>query len=169
MLQGVQTAGQFVAQRQQANAVLDQASFEQKLAGLNAADAVTRGDVAANRLESQTRVLVGTQRATLAAQGVDVASGSAVDLQSQTAGFGALDAQTIRNNAAREALGYTTNAQMGMTAARATASQIRQDSVNTLLTGAAKTYGILKQANSKAASKLGTSVPTVPSAPWDLG
>src|SRR5690242_19657087 len=49
--------------------------------------------------------MIGSQRAGLAANGVDINSGSAVDVQSTTAATGEADALTIRNNAARQAYG----------------------------------------------------------------
>jgi hypothetical protein len=55
--------------------------------------------------------VIGTQRAEFAAQGVDVGSGSAVDVQKDTAYQGEIDALTLRTNAAREAWGYTVEAQ----------------------------------------------------------
>lgn len=49
---------------------------------------------------------IGAQRAALAAQGIELGSGSALDIQADTAAQSELDAITIRNNAFREAMGY---------------------------------------------------------------
>jgi hypothetical protein len=81
-----------------------------RLADLNASDAIARGEVDAGKHEAQTRGLAGSQRAALAAQGIDVDSGSAADVQKDTATLGALDATTIKNNAWREAWGYKVQA-----------------------------------------------------------
>ena len=63
--------------------------------------------------------------ADLGASGVDVNSGSALDILSDNAAVAALDAKTIRHNAANEAFGYReqarnqrVNAMMGRNAAR---------------------------------------------------
>lgn len=54
--------------------------------------------------------LVGDQYASIAASGAQVFSGSPLDLVNDTVVLGEADAQTIRQNAAREALGYEQNA-----------------------------------------------------------
>ncbi|KAF0146654.1 MAG: hypothetical protein FD153_1 [Rhodospirillaceae bacterium] len=51
--------------------------------------------------------LLGEQRTALAANGVVVDDGSAQDIQRDTQTLGAMDALTIRGNAAREAWGHT--------------------------------------------------------------
>lgn len=80
------------------------------LADAQARDAVARGTIAEDRQRQQTAGLAGSQRATAAANGIDVGSGSAADITSDTARMGELDALTIRNNAAREAYGYQVSA-----------------------------------------------------------
>lgn len=78
------------------------------LADRAAADAVARGKSEASKREQQGRALIGRQRAVLASNGVDVNSGSAVDIQADTEANTKLDADMIRANAEREALGYRT-------------------------------------------------------------
>lgn len=90
-------AGEAEAQRLEYNA---------GVTGLQAADAVTRGAEEEQRFRSTVRGLIGSQRAGFAGQGVDVGSGSAVDVQADAAYLGELDALTIRSNAQREAWGY---------------------------------------------------------------
>lgn len=96
------------AQADAANYSAQVARNNQVLADRAAADAIDRGNVAADQKASQVRQLIGKQRASLAANGVDVNSGSAVDITTDTAGFGTLDVLTARANAEREALGYKT-------------------------------------------------------------
>ena len=70
-------------------------------------DAAVRGaDRAAQRREDARRV-AGAQVAGFGASGVDVTTGSPLDLLTETAGFGELDALTEINNARREAYGHT--------------------------------------------------------------
>jgi len=67
-----------------------------------AADAKARGakDEAAHRVK--VAALKGRQRSALAASGVELGSGSALDILGDTAALGELDALTIRSNAERE-------------------------------------------------------------------
>ena len=76
------------------------------IAERRAADARVTGSISASRRREQTAGQIGTQRATLAANGVLVDQGSALDLTVDTAGFGELDALTIRSNAERRASGF---------------------------------------------------------------
>ncbi|NIF51403.1 hypothetical protein [Burkholderia sp. Ax-1724] len=56
--------------------------------------------------QAQTSQMIGAERAAMAANGVDLDSGSALRIQGDTAKLGDVDAMTIRNNAARQAYGY---------------------------------------------------------------
>lgn len=159
MITGVQTVSTFASQQRQAKATQQQGAFEKgaydrnaALADLQAQDAIARGGVAGNQRGLQVRQDVGTARAALAGQGVNLDVGTAVDVQSGIARLGALDIATIRNNAAREAWGYTTQAgdlrfrgAMAAMGADQAAAGMRADSINTLITGAGKTYGLYRQ------------------------
>jgi len=66
------------------------------------------GVIAAGQVEEQqyrygVADLKGKQKTSFAASGVDISSGSPVDILSDTAAIGELDALTIRSNAATEA------------------------------------------------------------------
>lgn len=99
----IQTAN---AQSAASSAAAQQAQNNATLAQNAANDATARGVVAQQQKANQTNQLLGQQRAGLAANGVDPNSGTAVNLQSDTAGNGELDQLTIGANAAREAAGY---------------------------------------------------------------
>ncbi len=123
-----------------------------RLMDLQATDATARGQLEEQRQRLSTRQNIGASRAALAAQGVDVSSGSAADVQASEAGVGEMDALTIRNNAAREAWGYKVGAinerQQGTLAAAEgdmAASGYRAQSWSALLGGAAQTYGIYQK------------------------
>lgn len=75
-----------------------------------AADATQRGEKAVQTHQLDTAALKGRQRAVFASRGVDLGEGSPARILSDTEFLGALDNQTIRRNAAREAYGYTTKA-----------------------------------------------------------
>ena len=142
ILTGGSAVGSYVNATRQAGAVVATSDFDTKLAAMQAQDAILRGNVAARAREVAGTGEVGSARARMAAQGIDVSSGSAVDVQGQDAYFSELDAQTIRNNAAREAMGYTTQAALNKLGARAKAQSIEDQGIETLATGAARTYGI---------------------------
>ena len=123
----------------------------QILAQRAAADATARGAQEAKQHLRQTAMLIGKQRTTLAANGVLVDTGSALDITADTAATGQLEALQIKNNAAREALGFETQ---GMNfQAESTLSLMKAKSEQkalpfsvgaTLLGGAASAYGAAK-------------------------
>lgn len=80
------------------------------IAGRNAEDARVRGVISAEERGVKTRQDIGKQRVSLAANGVLVDSGSALELTSDTAAIGKLDSLRIINNAEREAVGFETTA-----------------------------------------------------------
>lgn len=73
---------------------------------LAAKDAERRGERDAARAKKASDRLKGRQRAVLAANGVDIGSGSAVDILEDTTRIGKADALAIRENAKREADDY---------------------------------------------------------------
>jgi hypothetical protein len=99
---GVSAYGSISAGNYQAAVARNNARYSE----YQARDAEDRGQIAEGEQRRKTRQMLGTQRATMAANGADLSSGSALDVQSDTAKFGELDALTIRSNARREAYGY---------------------------------------------------------------
>ena len=94
------------ALRQQGDYQSDMFDFNAKMSKIQAQDAIDRGDKEAQNYLLKGRQTIGSQRAALAAQGVDVSTGSAADVQADTAVSAAMGAVTIRSNAWREAMGY---------------------------------------------------------------
>lgn len=146
------TINQYQGQRRQARSLQAQGRGAQELANAEAGfldaqagDAIERGQQEEQRHRSAVSKLKGSQRARLAAQGIDINSGSAADLQMETEILGEIDARTIRSNARREAWGFTTQADLvrrggsNMAAGyRNEAASVRNQSFGTLLTGAAR-------------------------------
>lgn len=100
-------------QMQQGQAASKMAAYQRGVAENNAIlanraaqDALDRGKAEERRRREATRQLIGRQRAVLAGNGVVVDQGSALDITTDTAGMGELDALTIRSNAEREAAGF---------------------------------------------------------------
>jgi hypothetical protein len=75
-----------------------------------AADAEARGRIEEQQHRLKVKGLIGSQRSALAASGVQVDTGSALDVVSDSAMFGEMDALTIRSNAEREAYGMRVGA-----------------------------------------------------------
>ncbi|CAB5082909.1 hypothetical protein IST4116A_01201 [Burkholderia cenocepacia] len=82
------------------------ARINQRLSGQYAQQAIDDGENKVAAKQQQTSGLIGAQRAAMAANGVQLDSGTPLRLQEDSAQLGAVDALTIRNNAAREAYGY---------------------------------------------------------------
>lgn len=86
------------------------ANTNSKIAAFQAKQEIEAGGVEANRKNLQTEGQVGEVRARQGASGVDVASGSNTLVRTAIQNAGAQDELTIRNNAARRAWGYETEA-----------------------------------------------------------
>lgn len=154
-LTAAQGIGQFAAQRKNARAVERSGAYEQQQAEINARlqleqarEARQQGAFAATRIQAVGRNMVGSQRARLAAQGLDTTSGSALDLQDESRTLSDLDAMSIRSQAALEAWGFEVSAldtrsrgAMAATAAGNTADAMRTQSWGTLLTTGASLAG----------------------------
>ena len=121
---------------QEGQALEAQAKYQQKMYEFNsilaekqADDAIERGEQDVRTVRLETRKLVGSQRAALAAQGLDPDSGSASAVVDETRMAGIKDESTIRTNALREAFGFKIDAlnsrasgQLGVLAAKSKAS-----------------------------------------------
>jgi hypothetical protein len=146
----------------QAEYELGVSQSNQALAEIQARDVVTRGNKEAQLLKAKGQAMIGSQRTALAAQGIDIESGSALDVQADTAAQIDLDIITIRNNAWREAWGYKYQAAQygfqGQMAALAGQNVAR----TSLITGGLGAFGGTTRAygeymNSRGKRKTGTS------------
>lgn len=113
------------------------------IATQNARFAAEEGEVNVANEQQKTRAELGGILANQGASGVDVNSGSAVDVRSSAAETGELNAINIRANAARQAYGYETQAASDMGQSALDKSQAGNDTTagyigagSTLLTGA---------------------------------
>ncbi len=101
---------QAAAQSQAANYQSAVARNNAIIANQNAQAALDAGQAQEQQQRLKTAGLIGAERATMAANGVELDSGSALNVQSSAASLGELDALTVRSNAARQAYGYQTQA-----------------------------------------------------------
>jgi len=113
------------------------------IAGWQADDALARGDRQAAEVRSKTRQIKGRQRAAMAANGVDLGTGSALEILTDTDYFGEIDANTTRDNAAKEAWAIRNQARgfeydAGMAKARAGAESPLLAAGTSLLTSAGR-------------------------------
>lgn len=99
------------------------------------------GDTSADWQRVRTGQAVGTQRSVQAANGIDVNSGSAAQLQDDTAMIGELDALTIQNNAARESFGYRIQADQDRMNAVQTVTNAGNKATGSILGGIGGAFG----------------------------
>jgi len=137
------------AQSQQAKYQAAVARNNQTIAQQNAQDALDRGAEQEQEQRKKTQFLIGQQRASLAAQGADLSSGTSLDLVSDIAGTGELDALTIRRNAQLEArqdqvqgLNYQADSQLQTLAGKNAKTSSYLDAGTSLLGGASKSAGL---------------------------
>lgn len=88
------------------------------MAEQNATAALQRGAMAAGRQRMAGTALAGQQRIAYAMGGIDSTSGTAAQTQRSSAIFNELDAQTLQNNAVREAFGHKESARRYAAAAK---------------------------------------------------
>lgn len=123
------------AYREQGRYAQSMGNINAGFADLQAQNALQRGELMAEREGQRAGATIGAQRASYAAQGVSVNSGSAATAQADTAGLSAIDQLMIRNNAAREAWGYNVQALNDRTQAKFAALSGKTNANSTLLTG----------------------------------
>jgi hypothetical protein len=99
-----------------------------------AQDAVKRGEVAEAEQRRRTAMMKGSQTARLAANGLDISEGSALNILSDTDWMGEQDALTVRDNASREAWAY--RQQGANSQSNSNMLQASADAQNPLLSGA---------------------------------
>lgn len=118
------------------------ANFQAGILEQQAQDTIGIGSQQAGVEEARTRGLTGSQRTSYASQGIDITSGSASDVITSDQKIGAIQAQQIRNNAAREALGLRKQAQLVRMGGQNQAQSYKNAATGSLLSGAASLYGI---------------------------
>lgn len=98
------------ASQQQGRMEKQAAKLNVQLDEMRSADAIKRGQFLEAAQRRKTRGLVGSQRASMAAQGIDLSFGSGRDITQEAMALGEMDAQTTRMNAYKEAFGYKVSA-----------------------------------------------------------
>lgn len=136
---GIGAVGAMQASDARASAATYQAQVAEnnaKIAKQNAGFEIESGEIAAANQGLKTRAVVGTEKASQAASGIDVTKGSAVDVRKGTETMGLLDAITIRSNAARRAYGYQVAETSDVAQGGLLRSQAKQEKIAGPLTAA---------------------------------
>lgn len=160
---GLGLAGAYVSGENAKN----MATYNRKIADANASMLEQQaerqykiGEEQSNNQRRQTKKLVGSQRAALAAQGVDVNDGSALEIQTETEILGAEDADRIQTNAYLEALGMKSQATQMRQQAEFGEQSAKQQATNSLITagiaGASK-FNFSGMGSAKTSPTKGTS------------
>lgn len=100
----MQAMGTFSNARTDKRAAQSNATY----AEYQAEDAKHRGDLALQQVRRNTSQVKGSQRAGLAAKGLDITEGSPLALLTDTDYFGAVDENIVKENTAREVQGFRT-------------------------------------------------------------
>ena len=141
-LTAVSALGTMATSYSQSKAIKSEGAYEKqlhetnaRLADLQAEDAIRRGDKEALQHKKTVKKIIGSQRARMAAQGLDLESDDALAIQQESAEFGALDTLQIKNNAWREAWGYRVQSNDYLGRARYAEITSKSKARQTLLTG----------------------------------
>lgn len=110
---GVQLFGAYA----QSETMKAEGAYQQRMSRINArrsemmADEILKkGEEEAKDYGKKVKELTGSQKASMAAQGIDLGFGTALEVVETTEIQGAENVQRIKNNAFREAMGYKTKA-----------------------------------------------------------
>lgn len=97
--------------------------------------------IATGQVRTKGSELAAQQGTAYAASGIDQSMGTAAAVQADTAAMSEVDAQTIRNNAAREAWGYAVDTQQEAEKAKAGRDAAGRKAVGSVLTGFGQAAG----------------------------
>lgn len=146
--------GQFSASRAQASYIEDIYQANAELYAAQGADILRRADVDAGKYKKKVKSLLGSQRARMAAAGIDISDtdSTAFQIQEETLRYGLQDVQQIKNNAFREALGLKTSSLIQQAEGRFKAGTARIQGMQSLVNGGLKgvSYGMSAYKDFKA-------------------
>ncbi len=152
---GMQALGGYQANQAQAEQYTMQSNIARINAGIatqNAAYASQAGNAEAEQAGLKTKFNVADIKAIQGASGLDVNTGSAVDVRESASKAGMLDALTIRSNAARAAYGYenqafsdTLNSNISKAAATNSKTASYTKALGSLIGGASSVSNAAKQ------------------------
>ena len=134
---GLQAGGAWAEGQAASDVALFNAGLEKKAAKM----AINKGRLDVAKLKLEGSKLIGEQRRRLAGANISLESGTALEIQTDTAKQIELDAVRIGNNAALEAWGHKVAAASYKYDAKYQRKAGLTKGIGSLLTGAANTYG----------------------------
>ena len=111
----------------------------------SAADARIQATAEGEQQRNRYKGIIGRQATATAASGIDVQSGTALDLFTETATLGEFDAQVTASNVRRQAYGLESQAVGQRQQGRLARASGRNRAFSTLLTGGARTASMGSQ------------------------
>jgi hypothetical protein len=147
---GVKAVGAYSSARSQKSSLLYQASIDDlnaQQAELSAQQEMARGDAAIAQSTARAGQIKSAQRASMAANGIDLGEGSAVDVLTTTDVLKEEDTNTLHANALRSAWGMRTQATNFKNDAR-----MKRTSADSISPGLAAATSLLGSASSTAQS-----------------
>jgi hypothetical protein len=144
-LTAVGTGISAIGAEKQASAEASAANYNAQVARNAATFATQQGQVQAEAEQRKTAGLIGRERAIAGASGVDVNSGSPLDIQADTYSFGQQNVGTALNNASRQAWGYSEQAGLDTFQAGADQQAGNWTAFGDLVGGAASGFGKFSQ------------------------
>ena len=112
-----------------AKSTMDMAAINQQMAESSAQQTLLTGQREVQKSQISTANLKGAQRASMAANGIDLGEGTALQILTSTDVLGEADANTLQANAVRAAFGYRTQGQAQFNAARTQATNSTSQAV----------------------------------------
>ncbi len=164
---GINAASSATSAYSQSQAMKAQGDYQRQQYNINAdlndqkaKDAVDIGNKNANAISRKAAQIKGEQRVAAAASGVNVDTGSAGDLQSETTQMSEIDKMTTRVNAWRDAWGYKTAANDMRSQGAMAYRSAQNDARSTMLTGGlqALSYGLQGVAYANKNTKSGNDL-----------
>jgi hypothetical protein len=128
------------------------------IAQQNAQQATAAGEAQVTQSEFKTAAQIGAIKTNQAASGLDVNSGSDLDVQSSAKELGELDALTIRNQAARQAYGYQVQATSDTGQSQLSTASASQDLTAGAIGGVSSVIGGASSVSGKYLNYLQTGV-----------
>lgn len=116
----------------------NQLLLDSQVSSLQAQSTLQAGNMASGLVGKKVASAIGQERASYAAQGVNVDTGSAASTQESTNVQGALEEQTIQSNAWREAWGLRVQSENEKMESEMMRLEGKEQSFNTLMTGGMK-------------------------------
>ena len=149
VLNFIEAGNEADAIREQSEIDARQSEFNADLTDLQREDLLDKSSDAITRRQNQVRGMLGSQKAALAAQGIEVDGEIGVDLERDERATALDDTQAIKNNAWRDAFGLKQKAQDLRTQAKFGRASGQQQARNTLVTGGISSLGSFASAGSQ--------------------